>query len=334
MSSPTDPSVRLPVHLIAGSGRSGTTILKRVLGAHPAYPDLPEMRFMLDPDGILDFYSSMQGSWSPNLAAARIDRLEDLLTSLAHANRVTSRVRSALIARGIAASLPRIPWSRYASVGLEQSVPSYLDLVETLIRRLTDFEFDGEWVGMGALDSHSIRHAAPLGDEEARSLLGGFYRDIAAAAVAKQRASSMLDKGTWYILWIDRMLELVPEAKLVAIHRDPRDVTASYMRQNWSPSDPIHAATWLLDIMERWWEIRKALPASSYLEVSLEELVASPEPVLRRILDFYETEWSDEVLGVELQQNVSNWRAKLPPAARERVSEIVAPIVSEYGYET
>ena len=55
--------------LVGGTGRCGTSILKEILATHPNAASLPfEYRFIIDPDGIIDFYASYTATWSPYIA--------------------------------------------------------------------------------------------------------------------------------------------------------------------------------------------------------------------------------------------------------------------------
>ena len=63
--------------LIGGSGRSGTTILSRIFAQHPDICIAPEFRFLIDPDGIIDFYSTVFQSWSPYHFDFKVKRLEE-----------------------------------------------------------------------------------------------------------------------------------------------------------------------------------------------------------------------------------------------------------------
>ena len=42
--------------LIGGSGRSGTTILSKIMSMHPDISTVPELRYLIDPDGIIQGY--------------------------------------------------------------------------------------------------------------------------------------------------------------------------------------------------------------------------------------------------------------------------------------
>jgi len=74
-----------PVIFIGGTGRSGTNITKAIFAQHPKVGTLPfEHRFVIDPDGVVDFYNSYAGAWSPYMADKKIKRLEQFLLYLAH----------------------------------------------------------------------------------------------------------------------------------------------------------------------------------------------------------------------------------------------------------
>jgi hypothetical protein len=54
--------LELPPLFVGGTGRSGTTIVAKVLGAHPAYHMIPfEIRFLTDPGGLIDLVEGRTG---------------------------------------------------------------------------------------------------------------------------------------------------------------------------------------------------------------------------------------------------------------------------------
>jgi hypothetical protein len=75
---------------------------------------------------------------------------------------------------------------------------------------------------------------------------------------------------------------------------------------------------WIVDfyqqyarMMEHWLNV---LPSNCLLEVNYEELVAAPEPVIRRMIEFCGLEWDDACLRPEQNQRVvktaSVWQAR------------------------
>ena len=82
----------------------------------------------------------------------------------------------------------------------------------------------------------------------------------------------------------------------IHIIRDGRDVALSLSEVSWGPDDITVAA-------EKWAsELRKArkraknLVGGTYMEIHYEDLVTDPEPVLRKVADFADLPWSDEML--------------------------------------
>lgn len=110
------------------------------------------------------------------------------------------------------------------------------------------------------------------------------------------------DKSRWgektpdYSLHVGTIAALLPEARFVHLIRDGRDVAASWRQQWFSPGhEP--------EVLARAWadRVEAARNAGSacahYTEVFYEDLVARPEPVLRRLCEFLELPWSNQLLN-------------------------------------
>ena len=79
-----------------------------------------------------------------------------------------------------------------------------------------------------------------------------------------------------------RLAELFPEADFVHLVRDGRDVAASFLELGWAGSIEEAALHWKLRV-RRGRRAGARLPAGRYHELRYEELVADPEPSLRRL---------------------------------------------------
>lgn len=340
------------VCLIGGSGRSGTTILKRILAAHPEVATLPtESRFLVDPDGIVDFHISMEAAWSPFGFDVRLRRLERLLRDLGRTRWVGGLVNSAqggqahdggqsepeakhrpsalgrLFAQSELRAVVSSALPRYWSVDLERYCPGYRALVDELVERLSDSRFDGRWMGTPAFQRSTIVYGSPHVAEPLR----WFCRSLFGRICEQQHATHFVEDTPFNLVVFDRVLALLPDAKLIHIYRDPRDVVASYMGRRWSPSEPIAAARYYLAVMRRWDDIRSMLPAKTLMEVSLETLVREPEPVLGGLCDFLDLEWRPSMLNVDLSRShAGRWRRDIPAAALPEVERLLAPYVKRY----
>ena len=112
---------------IGGSGRSGTNILRKLLARHSKIGSLPfEYRFIIDPDGIIDFYNSFSSTWSPYYSDIKIKRLNSFLMNL---------------------SDKTIDTTNYEDWELSEYFPEYIENVKKLIMDLKCFEYSGTWPG-------------------------------------------------------------------------------------------------------------------------------------------------------------------------------------------
>ena len=140
------------------------------------------------------------------------------------------------------------------------------------------------------------------------------------------------------------MFEAFPGAHVIHIVRDPVSVVRSQLAVPWAGLNVLGTALSVRSALEAVKPYRDRIH-----EVRLEDLLASPETELRRVLQFCALEWSDHVLDPEQHAphdeppvpwlaTRSSDRASLParptlsPADAWRVSRITAPQRRRYGY--
>jgi hypothetical protein len=303
------------------------------MGRHPDVTDVPEWRFTTDPDGIVDFYTqAVTGLQTPFHFDVRLKRLKALLADVARRGRADSVLGSAKFRRWAASTVGRNLSPAYARTDATSYSPNFERISRRLLEDLTSFSYPGYWVGMHAFGAATLAFS-DHSREEIRQACARFLEGVAADVCTAQSAKAHLEKNTWNILCWDRTLEVLPNARLVHIVRDPRDVVSSYSDQSWVPTDPVRAARILASIMGRWREITALVPASSYHEVRLEDLTADPEGEFRKICDFWELEWSPTLLETTLSSaSFGRWRTDLSADHAGAVTEIVTPVMQKYGY--
>ena len=325
---------KLSICLIGGSGRSGTTVLKRIFCKHPEVAYVPEWRFTIDPDGLIDFYNTFSEGWSPYLYDVKLRRLEKLLRDVGK-----SSFAAKLYAYGFKKLKlePKTSYKlspRYMGINAGRYCPKYVDLVEQLIEQLREFRYQGVWTGSELFQKSTFIYHKPWQPNELACVLGHFFRQVVLCALENQGARHYVEDNTWNILWFDKLLQLVPEARLVHIYRDPRDVVASYIKQSWAPSDPVQAASFYKDIMERWFAVHRLVPPDSFKEISLEDLVANPKAVLKSICDFWAIEWHEALLTTDLSHsNSGRWKKDFTIQQQKQISAILEKVLFELGYE-
>jgi len=176
--------------LIGGSGRSGTTILSRVFAKHPLISDVPELRFLIDPDGIIDFYTTFQ-AWSPYHFDLKLKRLKNLLQSVTYSHPL-NKPFFLLQKTGI---LQMLPWNirpRYANICATGFCPKFPKIVNELIERLTTFRYSGYWEGMNAIQQKEFFYNSFHEKSELTKILRDFLQQGIVCILEYQRVSYTL----------------------------------------------------------------------------------------------------------------------------------------------
>src|SRR5437870_3488654 len=88
-------------------------------------------------------------------------------------------------------------------------------------------------------------------------------------------------------------LTIPPEAHFVPLIRDGRDVALSLNEVSWGPGGISAAAHKWVDELQKARTRARGLMPGTYMEARYEDLVADPEPVLRRIAEFVDLPWDE-----------------------------------------
>jgi tetratricopeptide (TPR) repeat protein len=134
-------------------------------------------------------------------------------------------------------------------------------------------------------------------------------------------ARRVTDKAPGNFLWIGLIHLTFPRARFLHCRRHPVDTCLSNYFTNFAALLPFTLDKGHLAFYYRWYERlmahwRAALPSGVLLDVDYEELVANPESVTRRMIDFIGLEWDDACLRPEDNRNMvrtaSMWQARQP----------------------
>lgn len=317
--------------MIGGTGRSGTTILARIFANHPKIAYIPESRFLIDPGGLVDFYLHCD-KWSPYHYDQQIKRLQWVLKKVSKRTLVdmffSLAIKTKVFRRIISHLKPA-----YSNIQVSKYCPNYDDLCRKLMDELIAFQYAGTWEGKG-IGKKSIFYYNDFQEKpEMQEIISAFLNEFIDSIVDAQKTSYFLEKNTWNILWFGTILELLPNAKLVHIYRDPRDVVASFTKQTWMPSNPRKSAIIYKNIVSKWQQIKNSVPYESFIEISLEKLVSNPENVLKTICEFWELDWNNALLNVDLSRSHSGrWKADLSLAEQKDIQSILNEVIKDLGY--
>ena len=226
-------------------------------------------------------------------------------------------------------------------------------------------------------EAHSIWNKAGLGENDSHRLLASHANDKIKRKIrrrfeyAKGQAEFLAEKCPRSVLRVPFIRDVFPEAKLVHIYRDGRDVACSLLPgiggDEWKHLKPPNwkalfeqekgivrcAKTWLT-VMEIALADLEEVP---HLAVRYEELVQKPWEIAQNILHFLDLPEHDQVRDFcERIQNrtdgsyqpekqskwyrpdhkvrVGRWRENLSDAEAEAVTALLAPMLERLGYKT
>lgn len=130
-------------------------------------------------------------------------------------------------------------------------------------------------------------------------------RDLGRSIIARMAGPGtrvVVEKTPDHALWGDELLQLFPDAKILHVVRDPRDVCSSLLAagrdwgSHWAPRSTYEAANRWNRYVEAARGIRPG-GGGLYLEVRYEDLHADPETELGRTLDWLGLEHDDDFLA-------------------------------------
>ena len=178
---------------------------------------------------------------------------------------------------------------------------------------LETYWFDWDWSQRaGAAMRHTLARLADYFDMRADEV----FALAESAATAEDFLSALMDelarkqgKRRWAektpgnIAHIDRIWKAWPDAQVVHILRDPRDIFASLVEAKKWDSAAEFADRWVATVGRNERLLAELRPgAQSYLAIHYENLIATPEPVMRRVIAFLDEKWEPQVASFQGRQ--------------------------------
>lgn len=159
-------------------------------------------------------------------------------------------------------------------------------------------------------------------------------------------ATHILERTPWHAKVLPLIGEIYPDAAVLHIIRDGRDVARSLVSRHWGPDTYEDAA-------QEWRETVEAArhdgpSLARYREVRYEDLLADPEARMVDVFDWLDlpaTPATLEALRLEMTTPVnlrpedvkvaaSKWEGSLSEADRQTVERVAGPLLVELGYAT
>jgi len=198
---------------------------------------------------------------------------------------------------------------------------------------------------LGMIDEAGIRH------------LRTFYWNLVRARYGKaMEGKRLVDKTTMNTIDLGMINCVFPDAKVIFVMRDPRDVCLSCFMQTMLPTpSTVHLLTWrgtaefYAQVMN-WWLYVKQEMVTPHVEFRYEDVVADFEGTFRKVFDFLGLDWSDEAANFHrhtagkyihspsfsqvsqplYSSSVARW--KRYEADFAPIADVLAPFIEKFGY--
>ena len=177
------------------------------------------------------------------------------------------------------------------------------------------------------------------------------FRYLMQCHAASQGAARFGEKTPQNVRYLNDLLVLFPNARIIHIVRDPRDVVSSCLKVPWTANDvAVNSLKWRCDVS---FARGANVTSECYIEVRYEDLVAGPADELRRIcrflgeefhagmLDYHRSAgrhvkdepWKAGAAKPVYASSVGTWRRDLSASRAWIVEKVAGPFLSEFGYE-
>jgi hypothetical protein len=162
------------------------------------------------------------------------------------------------------------------------------------------------------------------------------------------------DKTGDHVLSLGPITSLFPEARIIHVIRDGRDVAASFMELGWSDNIERAALHWRQRVLKGR-QAGELLGRERYLEIRYEDLVTRPEDTLHRLCGHIALPFDpamlnhqrvagavtrteplanrNRYLGRPVMPQLRDWRRDQPPAAVDRFEVVAGDLLAELDYE-
>jgi hypothetical protein len=169
----------------------------------------------------------------------------------------------------------------------------------------------------------------PLDDRQRRALTSKLAQRL--------KEPRFFAKAPFNTFRVHVLRDLFPDAKILAIHRDGRDVVASWGRKQnrwekfggYAEAIPMLARKW----NEAVGHIEQYRQELNIKTVLYEDLVINPRPVLEELFDFCELEVVPELFdGLNLRTDLGLWRERVPQEHHAKLNELTADYRRRIGF--
>lgn len=212
---------------------------------------------------------------------------------------------------------------------------------------------------MDVLSSYYFRHWVPPPDPQAilaeirGSSLGDVFDAILSTWTRSVGKPRWGEKSPRHVEYWEELHRLYPNAQVVHIVRDGRDVALSLLRARFGPKTVFGAAEYWRDYLRRVEELKRITEAEDIFELRYEDLLRDPERCVRALCAFLDEPYSEELLRYYetdtpyptdernlrnlqrpiMRNNTDMWKSRLSASEVGVFEAIAGDMLDHYGYE-
>ncbi|MGI9547443.1 MAG: sulfotransferase family protein [Flavobacteriaceae bacterium] len=123
------------------------------------------------------------------------------------------------------------------------------------------------------------------------------YKEVIQISKDRKNTSILVDKDPRNLEFMEEISKQIEGAKIIHIIRDPRDVVHSKTKAKWSANRPfwLHAMIGEAQL-KKGAVMAKTIDENGYFKLQYEDLLKSPEEVLKRTCNFIDVPYEDRML--------------------------------------
>lgn len=327
---------------IGGTGRSGTTLITRILGTHPKIYSLPiETRFIIDSDGIKDIVSNFSYSYNSHRADLTLDRFERLMLKYLtnpyefHYRGYNFRklFGKDFYVKTVINFCNGLRYSYFYSQDYF-TVPSLNRKYKFIDKYFPNALKSLKNVFYYGTEKERINITKKFTEKQILQKSANFINRLFMKVAKDHKKFIWCEKTPQNILDIEFLYKLFPDTKFIHIKRDPREIVYSLLNQKWAPNNIINAALFLKGRLERLHEVLAEFTPNnnSYLEIKLEDLTYNLKETLMNVVEFLGLDYEFKKNLKINQKRVCYWKDKFSHKQINICEKILGNLILEHGY--
>jgi len=302
--------------VIGGTGRSGTTVMRRTLVRLPTTFSIDdELRVVSDHGGLVDLFNCLTRGYTHFGASVAYDEVKTLIRE-SLVDQPTHRWLQARLIRKVFGRV--LSPARYSLLRSRMTRRAFDHLVQRLDDTLGVESYRGTWIGGAPYQLRgTINIVPPVRDEDA-ARIGSKVTEMILEGLGYAPGGAerwVIDDSPYSVLRWREYLRYFPGSKFLLVVRDPLDTTSSYTHQVWAPEDPDQSLKILCHFYEALDCEAFARHASSFV-LRFEDIVSGEPEVVQGLSRWLEC--APDQLRDILRQTMSVTQAHLGRGRHDR----------------